>query len=297
MKDLSITTQTTEPGVYVIRYLLSGTRARVGRCLRILNISDVHIDSLDSDRELLAKHLQQADVVKIFGDLFDLMQSKNDKRRNYGELKEKYKVGNYIDAVVEDAVQFFKPFAHKIVFVSVGNHETAIINHLGTNPISIFCSRLRSLGSPVIEGSYQGFQIDLISRFKTKATIARIVNAYHHGHGTNAQKTEGALEIEGDKAKFPNADFVLKGDNHYKWHNPGQNSYWITDRFKLIQRVQHHIRLGTYKKPQFANGWAVEKGFKPTPIGGWFVDHYVGTKHNNSKQTQYMSYFEVVEAK
>lgn len=260
--------ESPERGVYVHTFAIKRNNAF---SMKVLHCSDVHIDSSDCDRDLLKKHLEQADYVKIFGDLFDLMQSKHDKRRSYNELKEKYKSDNYIDLVVEDAVDFFKPYAKKIIFVSLGNHETSVIKNTGTNPISIFCSRLRSYGSQVIEGSYAGFQVD---RFENDGKfVDKKVYYYHHGHGTNAQKTEGTLELDGDKARVPNADIVLKGDNHYKWHNPGQTSVWLNGMFRMESKVQHHIRLGTYKKFTFTDGWAVQKGLKPTSIGGWFINY------------------------
>jgi UDP-2,3-diacylglucosamine pyrophosphatase LpxH len=50
----------------------------------VLMISDVHFDNPKCDRKLLKKHLDEAKrrnaKVLINGDLFDLMQGKNDKR-------------------------------------------------------------------------------------------------------------------------------------------------------------------------------------------------------------------------
>jgi UDP-2,3-diacylglucosamine pyrophosphatase LpxH len=51
---------------------------------RFLLISDVHWDAIDCDRRLLKKHLDEAvatdSMVLINGDLFDLMQGRNDRR-------------------------------------------------------------------------------------------------------------------------------------------------------------------------------------------------------------------------
>jgi predicted phosphodiesterase len=260
-------------GVYFFKFK---AQKKVGRLLRVLNCSDIHIDSKQCDRELLKKHLDNCDFVRIYGDLFDLMQGRHDKRRSPTDLKNKYLVSAYIDEVVKDAVEFFKPYANKLLFVSLGNHETSVIHHVGTNPISAFCMLMRMHGSMVVEGVYQGFIVDKFyyDKIQTKQ-LKSIIYAYHHGHGGAPQKTEGTLEIEGDKAKFPNADIVLKGHNHFKWHNPGQARYWINKLGHIEKRVQHHLRLGTYKHSRMDNGWEVEKGFKPTSVGSWYIDYHV----------------------
>lgn len=261
-----------DKGVTVFTHTISGT---VGLKFKILNCSDIHIDSKECDRDLLEKHCKEADYIKIYGDLFDLMQGRDDKRRSYSDLKEKYKSTNYIDEVVKDAANFFKPFAKKLLFVGLGNHETSVISKLGTNPLSAFCLLMRMNNSQVVEGSYQGFIVDnfLIPYENKSLNLNAITTAFHHGHGGAPQKTEGTLEMEGDKAKFPNADIIMKGHNHFMWHNPGQTRYWLNKKYRIETRVQHHVRLGTYKRGKFVDGWEVEKGFKPTSLGGYMVSY------------------------
>lgn len=280
-------------GVTLLKY--EPPKLKVGQLFTVLNCSDIHIDSKECDRELLKKHCEKADFIKIYGDLFDLMQGKHDKRRSYSDLKDRYKASNYIDEVIKDAVEFFKPFANKLLFVSYGNHETSVINNLGTNPISAFCMLMRMHGSNVVEGSYQGY---IVEQFKkpsksTSGNINIIITAYHHGHGGAPQKTEGVLEMEADKAKFPNADIIMKGHNHFKWHNPGQTRYWLNKNYKIDKKVQHHVRLGTYKNSKITDGWEIEKGFKPTPIGGYFVKYYLDI---DPKVDDYRVRFEIQDA-
>lgn len=266
---MNVTFQQPDAGVTVFTHKIKGT---VGHKFKILNCSDIHIDSKDCDRELLAKHCEQADYIKIYGDLFDLMQGKNDKRRSYSDLKDKYKATNYIDEVVKDAANFFKPYAKKLLYVGLGNHETSVISNVGTNPLSAFCLLMRMNGSNVVEGTYQGFIVDNFEVYNS-VHLNSIITAFHHGHGGAPQKTEGTLEMEGDKAKFPNADIIMKGHNHFMWHNPGQTRYWLNNKYRMERRTQHHVRLGTYKKGKFIDGWEVEKGFKPTSLGGYMVNY------------------------
>lgn len=270
---MNVTFTQPDSGVTVFKFELKNVKQ--GQFLKILNCSDIHLDSKQCDRELLKKHCEEADFIKIYGDLFDLMQGRNDKRRSLSDLKDKYKASNYIDEVVKDAADFFKPYAKKLLFVGLGNHETSVIHNIGTNPLSAFCLLMRMYGSNVVEGTYQGYIVDSFKHPYSTGNVNVVTTAFHHGSGGAPQKTEGTLEIEGDKAKFPNADIVMKGHNHFKWHNPGQTRYWLNKNYKIEKRVQHHVRLGTYKESKFTDGWEVEKGFKPTPIGGYFVDYII----------------------
>ena len=288
-----MTIEQPDKGVTLIKYEPKRT---VGKFMRVLNCSDIQIDSKECDRDLLEKHCKEADYIKIYGDLFDLMQGKHDKRRSYSDLKDQYKASNYIDEVVKDAVEFFKPFAKKLIFASLGNHETSVINNLGTNPLSAFCMLMRMHGSPVVEGTYQGY---IVEQFKIHPEAngsgnakGTLITAFHHGSGGAPQKTEGMLEMEGDKAKFPNADIVMKGHNHFKWHNPGQTRFWLNRNHKIEKKVQHHVRLGTYKQSKVTDGWEIEKGFKPTPIGGYFVDYIL----NHARPEGYNVSFQILDA-
>lgn len=273
----------TEPDKGVTVFRFEPKKMTTGSIMKILNCSDIHIDSKECDRELLEKHCKEADFIKIYGDLFDLMQGRNDKRRSLSDLKDKYKATNYIDKVVQDAADFFKPYAKKLLFVGLGNHETSVITNVGTNPLSAFCMLMRMYGSSVVEGTYQGYIVDSIKLPSSGGNMNNVVTAFHHGHGGAPQKTEGALEIEADKAKYPNADIVMKGHNHFKWHNPGQTRYWLNRSYKIEKKTQHHIRLGTYKESKFSDGWEVEKGFKPTPIGGYFISYITSKIGDNYK--------------
>lgn len=289
-----VTSSSPDKGVTIFKF--HPKKLGKGHFMRILNCSDIHIDSKLCDRDLLRKHCEEADYIKIFGDLFDLMQGRGDKRRSYSDLKDKHKATNYIDTVVQDAVQFFKPFAKKLLYVGLGNHETSVILNTGTNPLSAFCMMMRMEGSNVVEGTYQGFIVDSFVKVNEKdGNTNSIVTAFHHGHGGAPQKTEGTLDIEGDKAKYPGVDIVVKGHNHFKWHNPGQTSYWLNRRYCVEKRVQHHVRLGTYKASKFTDGWEVEKGFKPTPLGGYFID-YKFQQHPTGNSYNIKTLFEIQSA-
>ena len=82
---------------------------------KVLLISDIHWDNPKCRRDVLKRHLDQAleeDAVIIFnGDTFCLMQGKADPRKGKQDILPEHNVYNYFDAVVEDAVNWFKPYA------------------------------------------------------------------------------------------------------------------------------------------------------------------------------------------
>lgn len=78
---------------------------------RLAILSDLHWDNPKCDREKLTAHLEycKKNDIPIFvnGDFFCLMQGKYDPRRNKRDIRPEHNVANYLDAVIEDAVNFF----------------------------------------------------------------------------------------------------------------------------------------------------------------------------------------------
>ena len=83
-----------------------------------LFISDIHYDAIKCDRDLLHRHLEEAQElgagVFIFGDLFDLMQGRFDPRGNYSELRPEYKSCIYVDEVIQDVGEKLAKYADVI---------------------------------------------------------------------------------------------------------------------------------------------------------------------------------------
>lgn len=93
----------------------------------IYDFSDLHWDNPKCKRDLLKKHLDQAleenARVILNGDTFCLMQGKYDPRKSKASILPEHNVNNYLDAVIETAVEWFKPYAEIIDVVGYGNHE------------------------------------------------------------------------------------------------------------------------------------------------------------------------------
>ena len=243
--------------------------------------SDNHWDSKDCDRELLKKHFEQAKereaIILINGDWFDLMQGRYDPRSGKYDIRPEYKHANYIDCVIEDSYEFLKDYVDNIVIIGQGNHETNILKRLETNPTERLVQLLNfKTKRKIFMGGYEGWlkmnfeHVNKCNRFSRNLF-------YHHGTGGNAPRSKGVLSVDIDQMQHPDADIVIKGHDHNKWHMPLVIRR-LSDSCKLEDRKVHHLRLGSYKKLKTGYGWAVEKGFNAPTLGGWFVKFTVATR-------------------
>lgn len=237
----------------------------------VLQISDVHYDSVKCDRELLTKHLKQAEkigaLVFINGDLFDLMGGKYDPRSSYSDIRPEYKHINYLDAVIKDAAEYFSKFKVNY-FIGRGNHETNISKRLHTDPTDRLAELLRYNGVTVATGGYSGW---FVYKFEQNNQRLSIIQHYHHGSGGNAPRSKGILSADIDQKKFPDADIITRGHDHQKWHLP-TTVQRLSHSYQAQDKTVHHVRTGSYKMlgDGFA-GWAVEKGFDRPRLGGWWM--------------------------
>jgi hypothetical protein len=238
-----------------------------------LFISDIHYDAMKCDRELLHRHLEEARElgagVFIFGDLFDLMQGRFDPRGNYSELRPEYKSCVYVDEVIQDVGEKLAKYADVIKFISKGNHETNIEKRMMVSPIDRVAQIINSHGGHVEVGGYAGWLCVTASR--NGSSSQRFNVHYHHGYGGGAKRSKGILGADIDQKDFPDADLILRGHDHQKWHLPVTIDR-INQKMNLEQKTVHHLRLGSYKKlgDRYA-GWATEKNFATPRLGGWWA--------------------------
>ena len=101
--------------------------------------SDVHYDNPKCDRDLYHKHLDQAKErgagVFCFGDFFCLMQSRKDRRGSKSDIRPEHNGSNYFDLVINEAAKKMAPYSQNIILFSDGNHETAVVKNMETNPL------------------------------------------------------------------------------------------------------------------------------------------------------------------
>jgi len=252
-------------------YTLS-QNVEIGQRKYVLFLSDVHYDSAKCDREMLKEHLDLAMSrnARVFlnGDFLDLMGGKYDPRNTLpGGLRPEYRKQDYFDAVIADAVTFLLPYKNLLTVYAQGNHETNVRKRQHTDPSKRLVAELQALGSPIQLGGYSGY---MRWQFYYKTEMKSYMMHYHHGYGGNARRSKGVLQADIDQAQFPDADIILRGHDHQKWHLPVTTER-INSKMSVSKSTVHHIRCGSYKKlGDGFRGWETEKGFSQPRLGGWW---------------------------
>jgi hypothetical protein len=249
----------------------------------ILLTSDRHWDNPSSNWEMQIKHMKQAQErnagIIDCGDLFCAMQGKYDPRSNKSSVREQHQVGDYLDSIITTAADFFEPYADRMIFVAMGNHEESIRNRHETNLIERFCDILKyRTGHKIHNGGYSGFfRIRLRQEGRT---ISRIITThYSHGHGGGGPVTKGVIQTNRKAVYLPDADMVISGHVHERWQL--ELMRLRVGRSAIYHDSQLHVLLPTYKE-EFKDGfsgWHAQRGAPPKPIGAaWMRLYYDGQR-------------------
>jgi len=241
----------------------------------ILLQSDNHRDSIYANGELDLQHLNKAKsrdaLIFILGDFVDAMQGRFDPRRSMAELQERYRREDYYDFLVNDAIDFYKPFAHNLVMIADGNHELAVLKYSNTNiPDRVAAGLRATTGSRTLHGGYGGWVRFMFNLSGGKNTGPRtsIKMKYFHGSGGEAPVTRGAIHTNRQAVFLPDADIVVNGHNHHSYYIPISRER-LGNKGAIYFDIQHHIRIPGYKQSygDGTTGWDVTKGGVPKPIG------------------------------
>jgi hypothetical protein len=228
--------------------------------------SDRHWDSLLSDREMQAADLEEAErrdaLILDTGDALDVMQGKQDRRSDKSSLDGADKVTAYIDSVVDRAGDWFGRWSHRWPLLGMGNHESAVLDKLGTDLTDRTAARMRSANPNgiTVAGGYDGW-VRLM--FLMRGTVRQSMSIYyHHGTGLSPTMTHGVLDTR-RMASWIDADVILGGHTHTNYLL-GTMRRRISDCGKEYSDVQHHVRIPSYKR---MGGWETEKLHPAKPLG------------------------------
>lgn len=259
---------------------------------KLATLSDIHWDNPKCDRKQLKSHLDYClkHNIPIFinGDFFCLMQGKYDPRRSKKDILPEHNKANYIDAVIEDAVDWWSPYAHLLTVIGYGNHETAIVKNLETDPLQRFVDLLNYTNkSNVFTGGYGGW-ISLKYNFATTNTSIRKNIKYFHGSGGGGIVTKGAINLTRALEMYEGMDVFLLGHIHENWcrndvrdaliYNPGKREY------QLNQKQIHMSITGAYKEEygDGAFGWHIERGAPVKITGGRILNFEPRRSYENN---------------
>ncbi len=240
----------------------------------ILLRSDAHHDNPGCRQDLERKHLEEAlerqAAIIDCGDLFCAMQGKYDKRSSKSAIRPEHQTGEYLDALVRTAAEFYRPFAHNILSLGYGNHETAILKRHETNLTERLAERLRTLtGASVHTTGYAGW---IRLKFQKRTAKANLDIFHFHGSGGGGPVTQDTIQAQRIRSYVEGADVIVTGHTHDCW---AQQSTKITlDRDGLVKhKPVWNIKCPTYKDDYRSGqgGWHIETGKPPKPLGAWWL--------------------------
>lgn len=244
---------------------------------KVLLISDIHWDNPKCKRDLLKSHLDEAlkinaDIL-LNGDTFCLMQGAYDPRKNKNDIRPEHNKANYLDAVVDTAIEWFKPYAHLIKVVGYGNHETNILKRQETDVIKRFVDGLNAeMGTDIQVGGYGGWVLYSFRRKGSTSTAAYRIK-YFHGSGGGGPVTKGSIQFNRMSTMVENADMIWMGHVH-----ESQELTYTVERLNGSNVVDLRdilmVRTPTYKEEynEGKGGWHVERGAPPKPLGGRWLE-------------------------
>lgn len=239
---------------------------------------DHHWDNPKCERELLKEHMDEAAAknaaILMPGDTFCFMQGKYDPRRNKSDIRPEHNVSNYVDAVISDAAKFYAPYKNNIVAIGRGNHESAILKSLETDVLERFAGEL---GGNVPVLSYHGW---VIFKIKDHKDVLRWVYKiyFNHGSGGGGPVTRGQIEFSRMMMMVEGADCITAGHVHEKNNSEVMVHYFDDNSRAYKPKIRSVIllRASTYKQEYTKNGWHIERGAPPKPLGGNFLTLHLG---------------------
>lgn len=245
--------------------------------------ADRHRDNPKSNRKLQDHHMKQAQERGAFvidvGDTFDAMQGKTDRRSDKGDMMEPMNTSAYLNALVEDAADFYDQYADNVALIGEGNHETAKVKNQEYSLLDGLIYALHRAGhTHIIRGGYRGwirFSFEHESGGKRQSMLAY----YHHGSGGGGPVTKGVIQTARKAAYLPDANIVLGGHIHEEWVVP-ITRVKVLESGREIADTQYHVQLPTYKE-EFLNamgGFHHEKGGPPKPVGATWMRFYYSNR-------------------
>ena len=261
------------PEVIIVRCAVSRRGSFTGW---VLLRTDAHHDNAHCNRELEKKHLDEAvkrnAIILDAGDLHCAMQGKFDPRSSRSALTpEQARRNDYLNCILNEATEFYKPYADHWAMMSPGNHETSILNRCGFDLTQALAERLDTFA-----GAYTGFvrfqfvEADTGQSHKGRGRVSRVL-AYHHGYGGGGPVTRGVIGTNRRAVWYPGADVVWTGHTHDAWTMPIAQMVLGQDNI-VRKRTAWHISTPGYKDEWHGgNGWAIERGHNPKVQGACWL--------------------------
>jgi hypothetical protein len=200
------------------------------------------------------------------------MQGRGDNRRNKSDIRPEHNNANYLDSIIETAVEWFLPYANILKLIGYGNHETSIIKFQETDILQRFVDLLNyKSGANIQTGGYGGWLV--IRQNSGWGTNYTTKIKYFHGSGGGGIVTKGAINLTRALELYEGFEVFTMGHIH---ENSCRNDVRDTiernpkSGYALKQKHLHLMLTGTYKEEygDGSQGWHVERGAPIKPLGG-----------------------------
>jgi len=211
----------------------------------IIPISDTHIGDKNFNKKELIKYLEKADYILLNGDIMNTA-TKNSVSFEYGSDP---------SDDLNKAVEIFKPYAHKILSVTEGNHEHRIAKEVGLSLTQLFCHQLG------IIDKYAGISAYLFLNVGSKKINYKI----YHSHGFGGGRSVGAKSNKlYDMSKICDADVYIISHTHQQQNFPADYIRPNLRKYKLEQITQYFINSGAFMS---YGGYGETYMYPPSTIG------------------------------
>ena len=248
----------------------------------VLFLGDLHLDHPKADRAGLKRVLDEAverdAAIVLVGDVFDVMQGRNDRRSSKGALQARYGRDDYLTAVLEDVTDFLLPYARHLWLILDGNHEATILKYNEVSLTRLLVHNLNTIGDGhVLAPGYQTWAVlKTAHHAKGDDRNRRVVTPMWltHGSGGNARVTKGAIGMQRRAVTYPDASFIISGHLHTDLYVP-HVQHRLSQKGRVHNVKQKHFQVSAWKNDHGnAADYANMKGFDPTMPSGWWCEVY-----------------------
>ena len=236
--------------------------------------SDAHHDNPKCRQDLERRHLVEARErnagVLDFGDLFDAMQGKGDRRATKAALRDELRKDAYFDALVSTAADFYEPYAHNFMMIGRGNHETSVTQKVEIDLTNSLVETLNiRTGSNIQSGGYTGWVRFMFIRAGAHRQSRTLW--YTHGSGGGGPVTQDLTSSHRQRA-YIDSDMIVSGHSHDAWYSEVVK-LGLSHGGSQVGRPVHLIKIPTFKDDygDGYSGWHVGTGKPPKPLGAWWL--------------------------
>ena len=244
--------------------------------------SDLHFGNKGQNRKALKKDfdlaLERKAHIYINGDWGDFIMSGDRKR--YTPSSDAYGTDNNINMTINDAYDFFSPYAHLIRYIGVGNHCVAVQKYNNFDPTQqLIYSLNKEHKTQILHGQYCGF---VLLKYHDKEQRVRTFKIfYNHGQGGTSEVTKGTIDISRHMST-KNADLIHLGHKHTKVLLPSEYTIDVNMNGEIIERERCGMITASYlnisgqydaMKQGYKINYGEERMRGLQSIGGIFMSH------------------------